>query len=268
MGSEINMNNKRIQQCVNEIAKFLAVRDISELNSSELDRVFGIKKVDVLVLLGNSIPYTINCAVEAYKNNLCDKILINGGIGHSTSILRGQVRKNKKLSFIDVENRSEADIFFDIITKIYDVPENKIIIENQSTNCGDNALKATMLLNELGVSYKSILLIQDPTMQLRTCASFSKYIDKRKIKIVNYAPFIPVVDHNLKLTNIDIEGIWSEERYFELIMGEIPRLRDDINGYGPSGKDFIDHVDIPREIEECYRNLRILINDINLYKRC
>lgn len=268
MGSGINMSNKKIQQCVNEIAKFLAARDIRKLNSDELKRTFGIRKVDILVLLGNSIPYTINCAVEAYKNNLCDKILINGGIGHSTSILRKQVRKNKKLNFIDVENRAEADIFFDIMTKIYDVPSNKIIIENKSTNCGDNALKATVLLDKLGVFYESILLIQDPTMQLRTYAAFSKYVDKKRVKLINYAPFIPFINNNLELTNIDIEGIWSEQRFLELIMGEIPRLRDDINGYGPSGKNFIDHVDIPDEIEECYENLRMLIDDKNLYVRC
>ncbi len=268
MGSEINMSNKKIQQCVNEIAKFLAVRDISELNSNELERKFGIRKVDILVLLGNSIPYTINSAVEAYKNNLCDKILINGGIGHSTSILRERVRKNKKLNFIDVENRAEADIFFDIMTKIYAVPSNKIIIENKSTNCGDNALKAITLLDELGILYESILLIQDPTMQLRSYASFSKYVDKKRVKLINYAPFVPSINDNLELTNIDIEGIWSEQRFLELIMGEIPRLRDDINGYGPIGKNFIDHVDIPDEIEECYKNLEIMIDDKNLYKRC
>ena len=77
---------------------------------------------------------------NAYKNNLCDKILINGGIGHSTEILREQIRKDKSFNCIQVENR--ADIFFDIMTKIYNIPYNKIIVENQSTNCGDNALKA------------------------------------------------------------------------------------------------------------------------------
>lgn len=262
------MNNEQLQQCVNEIAEFLAVRDISELNSNELKKLFGIKKVDVLVLLGNSIPYTVECVVEAYRNNLCNKILINGGIGHSTSILRDQVRKNKKLNFINVENRTEADIFFDIITKVYNVPSNKIIIENQSTNCGDNALKAITLLSKLDISYESLMLIQDPTMQLRTYASFLKYVDRRRVKLINYAPFIPVIDDNLKLTNKDIEGIWSEQRYLELIMGEIPRLRDDINGYGPTGKNFIEHIDIPKEIEACYKKIRTLTNDKNLYKRC
>jgi uncharacterized SAM-binding protein YcdF (DUF218 family) len=262
------MKEKEIHYYINEISKFLAVRDIGKLNSIELEKSFGIKKVDILILLGNSIPYTIKCAVEAYKNNLCDRILINGGIGHSTEILREQIRKDEKFNCIQVENRAEADIFFDIMTKIYDIPEKKIIVENQSTNCGDNALKAVDLLKKIDIAYSSLLLIQDPTMQLRTYASFKKHVDNKDVKIINYAPFIPLINRDSKLTNEDIDGIWDEKRYLELIMGEIPRLRDDINGYGPCGKNYIFHVDVTPEIEGYYNMLNALIKDNNLYGRC
>jgi Uncharacterized conserved protein len=262
------MENNEYKYYINEISKFLAIRDIPKLNSFELEKVFGIKKVDILVLLGNSIPHTIKCAAYAYKNNLCDRILINGGIGHSTEILRQQVRKDEQFNSIQVDNRAEADIFFDIMTKIYMVPENKIIVENQSTNCGDNALKAVKLLSELQISYNSLLLVQDPTMQLRTHASFKKHIKNEKVKIINYAPFIPEVNEDLKLINRDVDGIWDEKRFLELIMGEIPRLKDDVNGYGPCGKNFIAHVEVPSEIEEYYNRLKVLIVEYDLYGRC
>ncbi|WP_026888588.1 YdcF family protein [Clostridium beijerinckii] len=262
------MNSEEIQYCINKISEFLAVRDISALNPKELERKFGFKKVDVLVLLGNSIPYTVQCAVNAWKNNMCDKILISGGIGHSTQILRDEVRKNSKFNLIRVDDRLEADIFFDIMTKIYGVSAEKIIIENKSTNCGDNAKKTIELLCKLNIEYKSLILIQDPTMQLRTFASFSKYTYSNNVKLINYAPFIPKVDINLKLSNIRINGIWDDKRYLELLMGEIPRLRDNENGYGPSGKGFIVHVDIPREIEEVYNSLKTLINNEDFCSRC
>lgn len=262
------MGNNESQHYINEISKFLAVRDIPKLNSIELEKVFGLNKVDVLVLLGNSIPYTIRCAAYAYENNLCDKILINGGIGHSTEILRQQIRKDNRFEFISVDNRGEADIFFDIMTQIYKIPEENIIVENQSTNCGDNALKAVKLLSELQIPYSSLLLIQDPTMQLRTHASFKMHINNEKVKLINYAPFIPEVNGDLKLLNKDIDGIWEEKRFLELIMGEIPRLKDDINGYGPCGKNFIAHVEVPSEIEEYYNRLKVLIVDYDLYGRC
>lgn len=261
------MNNEEIKLYTNEIAKFLAVRDVDKLYCRDLEKAVGLKKVDVLVLLGNSITYTIKCAVDAYRNNLCDRILINGGIGHSTEILRNQIKKNKRFERIEVDNRAEADIFFDIMTKIYNISSDNIIVENQSTNCGDNAFKAITLLDKLNISYSSLLLIQDPTMQLRTYASFLKYVNDKKVKLINYAPFIPVINNNLNLTNTDIDGIWNEQRYLELIIGEIPRLKDDINGYGPCGKNYIAHVEVPKKIEEQYIRLKSLVSDDDLYRR-
>lgn len=262
------MENIKIQYYMNRIAKFLAVRDIDNLECIELQRVFGIRKVDILILLGNSIPYTIECAVKAYKNKLCDKILISGGIGHSTEILKNEIRKDAKLKFIDVKNKAEADIFYEIMTKIYNVDSEKVIIENKSINCGDNAKKAVELLQDLSISYDSMLLIQDPTMQLRTYASFLKYVNAKKVKIINYSPFIPSINSSLMLNNKNINGIWNEQRYFELVLGEVPRLKDDANGYGPNGKNFIAHVDIPKEIEEGYKILKDLISNDNFLARC
>ncbi|MVX64084.1 YdcF family protein [Clostridium chromiireducens] len=262
------MENVKIQYCINQISEFLAARDIGRLDINELENKFGINKVDILVLLGNSIPYTIKCAVKAYEDKLCDKILINGGIGHSTEILRNEIRKDDIYKFISVENKAEADIIFEIMTKVYKIDSEKIIVENKSTNCGDNAKKAVELLEELNIEYSSLLLVQDPTMQIRTYASFLKYVNPEKVKLINYAPFIPSIDENFKLRNVDINGIWDEQRYLQLIMGEIPRLKDDENGYGPKGKNFIAHVDIPSEIEENYYLLKSMISNEDFYSRC
>lgn len=49
------------------------------------------------------------------------------------------------------------------------------------------------------------------------------------------------------------QGVWDVERYLSLLLGEIPRLRDD--GYGPAGKNFIDHVDIPASAEAAWDRL-------------
>lgn len=39
-------------------------------------------------------------------------------------------------------------------------------------------------------------------------------------------------------------------------MGEIPRLTDDADGYGPRGKNFIAHVDIPTEVRAVHAALQ------------
>ena len=50
--------------------------------------------------------------------------------------------------------------------------------------------------------------------------------------------------------------MWDMDRYITLLMGEIPRLADNADGYGPRGKGFIAHVDIPNEVEEAFLELK------------
>lgn len=256
-----NINSFNINTTLNDIGKFLAVRDLEFLSKETLLNKYDIDKVDVLILLGNAIPYTIEVSHNAYKNKLCSKILISGGIGHSTTLLRNAIKTNVKYKNIETKNKSEADIFKDILVNYYDVSEDDIILENQSTNCGDNALKSVNLLDNLNIKYNSIMLIQDPTMQLRSYASFYKYLKDRNTIIINYSPFIPELDGNMKFINKNVDGIWDFTRYLDLISGEIPRLRDDNKGYGPNGKNFIAHIDIPSDILEKYNELINIITN-------
>ena len=50
--------------------------------------------------------------------------------------------------------------------------------------------------------------------------------------------------------------MWRMERYITLLMGEIPRLTDDESGYGPRGKRFIAHVDIPESVRDAFALLK------------
>lgn len=50
--------------------------------------------------------------------------------------------------------------------------------------------------------------------------------------------------------------MWDVDRYVNLLMGEIPRLMDNENGYGPKGKGFIAHVDIPDAVLAAFEELR------------
>ncbi len=256
-----NPNTYSLNNYINDIGEFLAARDIDFLSKEALKNKYNLEKVDILILLGNAIPYTIDVAYDAYKKGICDKILISGGIGHSTDLLRNAIKTNFKYNNIETANRSEGDIFKDILVNYFNVPEDDVLLENQSTNCGDNALKSVELLDSLNIKYNSIILIQDPTMQLRTYASFSKYLDGRNVNIINYAPFIPKLDDNMNFSNEGIDGIWDINRYLNLISGEIPRLRDDTEGYGPNGKNFIAHIDIPNDILKKYDELINIITN-------
>ena len=60
--------------------------------------------------------------------------------------------------------------------------------------------------------------------------------------------FLPVVENiGFELKN-NIWGLWLKERYISLLLGEMKRVIDDNDGYGPNGKQYIEHVEVPQKI--------------------
>ena len=53
-------------------------------------------------------------------------------------------------------------------------------------------------------------------------------------------------------------GMWPLSEYLGLLVAEVQRMTDDENGYGPRGKDFIAHVDVPTEVRAAAVELREL----------
>ncbi len=243
---------------LNSITGFLSRRDINELTGQALYTGFGILRADLLIILGSSIPYLAELGASAFLDGVAKGLMIVGGIGHSTKYLAENIRNNPEYGGIDVDCRPEADILKEVVSKKAGLNVDSIIIENRSTNCGENAVQALKVLKEQAKIPSSVIIIQDPTMQLRTCAAFLKAWSGEKTRIISYSPFIPHIKAeagSLKLSN-NIYGLWSFDRFIDLVMGEIPRLRDDEEGYGPKGKNFIVHVDIPDNVLEAYGRLQ------------
>lgn len=143
----------------------------------------------------------------------------------------------------------------------------RIIVEDKSTNCGANAIETRKILEAHNIPMpESFIIMQDPTMSLRTLAGFRKaYADVTRPPEFTACPtFVPEVRigddegalEYVSMEGVDLAGLWDMGRFCDLVLGEIPRLRDDEEGYGPRGMGFIDHVDIPDEVEEAWKRLR------------
>ncbi len=251
---------------INKLVFFLAKRDIKELTASALRKFTNKNKVDLLILLGNSIPYTGELAAEIYENGLANKLMIVGGIGHSTDHLRDNIINHPKYSHLIVEDRTESEILQDLICDYLGEEFNRdIILEKNSTNCGSNAREALKMCDIHELDPEMVMLIQDPTMQLRTNASFEKEWANKNVKFINFAPFTPLVkkdNRSFNFINNNIIGLWTHERFLSLVLGEIPRLYDDKHGYGPLGKGYIAHLDIPGDVMEAYNALTNKFKDI------
>ena len=162
-------------------------------------------------------------------------------------------------------------------------PRISVVVEDQSTNCGANASKTKQVLDTFGVtSPKTIVICQDPTMCRRTVASFQHTYSgsgNQGPEFFSWPTFAPAVTSSRKTTEEDplegrddpplaarlrfggsaagdhgsVEGLWAMSRFLDLIVGEIPRLRNDDQGYGPKGRGFISAVDIFDEVEAAWK---------------
>lgn len=92
-------------------------------------------------------------------------------------------------------------------------------------------------------------------MQRRMAAGLEKYAPN--IEIIQYAAYSArVIPTESGLAFAEkIPGMWELERYVSLLLGEIPRLTDNETGYGPKGRGFIAHVDIPPKVQTAFTEL-------------
>ena len=107
---------------------------------------------------------------------------------------------------------------------------------------------------------KVVLVVQDPTMQRRTMATFARVCrdEPDSPQWISHPGFTPTLQNG----NEGVEfseghtGLWPVDRYLSLVMGELPRLYDDANGYGPAGRDYIAHVEFPEAVMAAWKQLQ------------
>ncbi|KAH7148254.1 hypothetical protein EDB81DRAFT_791824 [Dactylonectria macrodidyma] len=229
-------------------------------------------------------------------------LVLVGGVGHSTALLYDAVRNHPAFHVIadEVDGKPEAAVLQAIAEQFYNLSIDdssnatgrneaqgglRILVEDRSTNCGANASETRKVLEQHGIkSPHSIVVVQDPTMCRRTVASFQhtyRDIVGENFQILSWPTFVPEVclagkpqdDYNspalLSLVYraqedfpTSQDGLWSMDRFLDLLMGEIPRLRDDENGYGPNGRGFIGHVGMPPSVETAWATVDRFLRSI------
>lgn len=253
------MNQQTVED-VNLIASFLASPQIDSFDAL-------IQTADCIVLCGSSI---LHCAETVFRSlykdsQLAKTLVICGGYGHSTQYLYDAIAKHRVYGRMHFpEKLPEGEILWLIYEKYFDAHRIReegcaVLIEDGSTNCGENASETRMLLESQNITVENMIIVQDPTMSLRTLASFQKAYDSTDTpEFVTFPTFTPRVKlrEGRLVYDIDIEGLWSMDRFLDLIMGEIPRLLDNETGYGPQGRNFIAHVDVPSDVLSAWTRLK------------
>lgn len=245
----------RIAEDINILGRFCGKRDVPELTPQQLMTRYGIPQADVMVLFGGSILCGGDVLAQAMKDGIAKTYVIVGGEGHTTETLR--VNMHRAFPDIETAGLPEAEVFARYLRHQYGLTPD--FLECKSTNCGNNITYLLDLLRENGIAFSSIILSQDATMQHRMEAGLRRHAGEDKL-IINYAVYRAdvVADRGALAYVQNIWGMWEMERYISLLMGEIARLSDDDNGYGPRGKGFIAHVNIPEEVRAAFDELNHL----------
>lgn len=178
-------------------------------------------QADVLMVLGSSNLEVPQAAAELYHLGISETILICGGVGRLT----GDFPK------------PEAQVYADTLES-FGVPRSAMLLDDRSTNTGENILFGLNILKENQLQPRSIILMQTPVLQYRAYLTLKKHAPE--LKIYNYAGFLP---------ELDPENI---EHLQNLALGEMQRLLE----YGPQGKNFIAEPQIPQNVLDAYNDLK------------
>jgi uncharacterized SAM-binding protein YcdF (DUF218 family) len=154
-------------------------------------------------------------------------LIYSGGLG---SITKG------------IWSEPEADQFAKIALSM-GVPEEKILVENKSTNTGENILFTKRLLAEKKINPEKFILVQKPYMERRSYATFRKLWPEKDALVTS-----PQVSFAEYLDNYSNQEL-SKDDVISIMVGDLQRIKV----YAEKG--FQIYQEIPDEVWAAYEEL-------------
>lgn len=150
------------------------------------------KKSDVIFVFGGKSLIRIERAVELWKQNVSDTIMISG---------KGPIYGNNKTS--------EAEIFAKwAINK--GVPHEKLIIEPNSITIADNIRRSLNVLDDKKIRFQSIVLIIGWYAQKRAWMMMEKYVKKDVTLFYTHPKHKMITEKNWMKSEYGIKIIFNE----------------------------------------------------------
>lgn len=185
-----------------------------------------LEKADCILVLGNHDIRTAEWGVRLFLEGYAPWLMMSGGY----------VLKRPELGII--WDNPEAEIFADRAVAL-GVPREKIIIENESKNTGENFVFSEKVLKERRLDFKKFIVVQKPYMERRTWVTGRKRWPDKELIVTS--PRIPFEKY--------INGTYPREYVINHIVGDFQRVMV----YPKQG--FTIEQDIPIEAKEAYQKL-------------
>jgi uncharacterized SAM-binding protein YcdF (DUF218 family) len=187
----------------------------------------SIEKANAILVLCSHDEVVAERGAQLFLDGWAPLLIFSGGLGSITKTMWTE---------------PEADRFANIAAGM-GVPREKIIVENQSTNTGENIQFTKELLATLQIDLRKLIVVQKPYMERRAYATTRKFWPEIELRVTSpqltFAEYLATYS-NHELTTDDIVGI---------MVGDLQRLR-----LYPE-KGFQIYQEIPDEVWSAYEEL-------------
>jgi len=186
----------------------------------------SLQPADCILVLGSHDTRVAQRGADLFLAGMAPLLIFSGGLGRLTA---GQW------------TNPEAEIFAQIARQM-GVPENKILIENRSTNTGENIRFTYDLLQENKLAVSSIILVQKPYMERRAYATFKQQWTGKAVALMVTSPQISFAEYpNREIT---------PEEVISIMLGDLQRIKS----YPAQGFQIPQFM--PDDVWEAYEKLR------------
>jgi len=186
-----------------------------------------LSRADAILVLCSHDAIVATRGAELYLQGWAPFAIFSGGLGAITRRLWQE---------------PEADQFARIAMNL-GVPRDRMLIENRSTNTGENVLFTKQLIADHGLALQRFIVVQKPYMERRSYATFRKVWPEKEVIVTS--PQIAMDEYLGRYSH----GTLSADDVISIMVGDLQRIR-----LYPA-KGFQIHQDIPDEVWSAYERL-------------
>ncbi|HSP34967.1 MAG TPA: YdcF family protein [Thermoanaerobaculia bacterium] len=162
-----------------------------------------LRKSDVILVLCSHDRVVAERGAQLWLDGWAPLLIFSGGLGSIT----------KKLW-----SEPEADQFARIAMEM-GVRPDAIVIENRSTNTGENVAFTRALLEERGIDAQTFILVQKPYMERRAYATFRKIWPEKDVVVTS--PQLSLDEYLASYA----EGPLTVDDAIAIMVGDLQRIR-------------------------------------------
>ncbi|MBW3628636.1 MAG: YdcF family protein [Gemmatimonadetes bacterium] len=195
-----------------------------------------LRKADAILVLCSYDIRVAERGAELLLEGWAPLLIFSGGLGTITRVMW---------------NEPEADQFARVAMSM-GVPAEQILIENESTNTGENVAFTRRLLAERGLDPASFILVQKPYMERRSYATFKQFWPEKDA--IATSPQTGFDEYLEKYSNPAL----TDDEVIAIMVGDLQRIR-----VYPA-KGFQIEQEIPEDVWAAYEDLVALGYDRHL----